>query len=718
MGDLDTREWLLTNGLGSFASGTVSDVRTRTYHGWLFAATCPPSGRTLLMSHLEASLELSDKVVALGTNFWASGQIEPQGYKLLRSFEINPAPTWIWGTQDWQLSRKVFMPYGLQGNLIHFGEDYKDVEAFGDSILSTYQTPYRNRVLIQYRYQGDNTAVLRLRLLVGDRDFHHQQKGSSQLQFLQLTKKGQLCLQSKKAGNYGTPWHLRWSKGTYQSSGIWYWNYGLLEETRRGLCDKEDLYSPGYLSVVLESGDTVTIEAQLGFCDESSVALDCESFNREILAEEKRLVKIFGWEQKESGGSGGSTGSGGSNLNFSSSTPSLSSPSSPSLPSKDVIRQKLLRASDKFIVYRASIEGPTVIAGYHWFNDWGRDTLIALPGLTIVPQRFEIAKGLLRTFGHYCHQGLIPNAFPDAGGEPFYNSIDATLWWIETLGIYLEATQDWEFLAEQYPVVRKIYKAFVGGTNYKINVDSTDGLLSWDAPGVALTWMDAVVEGVPVTPRRGKPVEINALWYSALCWASRWAEILSEQHFDEEGMRLANQARRYTQQAQQVKQSLQKFWNPKACYLYDTIEPDDRRNSQIRPNAVLALSLSHCGFSGQQGSQILELASKSLLTPYGLRSLEPSDPEYIGKYQGDSATRDSAYHQGTVWSWLIGPFIRAWQRFHKDEAPPFNCEPLVQHFLSDTCFESISEIFDGDEPHHPKGAVAQAWSIAEVIRHY
>ncbi len=700
MGDLDSREWLLTNGLGSFASGTVSDVRTRTYHGWLFAATTPPSGRTLLMSHLEASLELPSGVMPLGTNFWASGQIEPRiGYKLLHSFDINPVPEWIWGEKNWQLSRKIVMPYGLKTNR------QKEYVAAADSILSTNQTPYSHRVLIQYRYQGSDTAVLRLRLLIGDRDFHHQQKENSQLEFSQQLQKGQLCLQSKNAGKLGTPWHLRWSKGTYQNEGIWYWNYALPEETRRGLGDREDLYSPGYLSVALESGDTVTIEAQLGFCDELSIPLNCETFNREVLAEENRLSEIFGWEDD----SEQFITPNSSLLTYSSSTP---------LPPKDVIWQKLLRASDQFIVHRASIDGPTVIAGYHWFNDWGRDTLIALPGLTIVPQRFEIAKGLLRTFGHFCRQGLIPNAFPDAGGEPFYNSIDATLWWIETLGIYLEATQDWEFLLEQYPVVRNIYKALVGGTNYQISVDSTDGLLSWDAPGVALTWMDAVVEGVPVTPRRGKPVEINGLWYSALCWASRWAEILSEQHFGEEGMRLANQAGRYTQQAQQVKQSLQKFWNPKDCYLYDTIEPDDNRNSQIRPNAVLALSLSHCGFSAQQGYQVLERASKSLLTPYGLRSLEPSDPEYIGKYIGNSAARDSAYHQGTVWSWLIGPFIRAWQRFHKDEALPFDWEPLMQHFLSDACLGSISEIFDGDEPHHPKGAIAQAWSVAEVIRHY
>lgn len=702
MGDLDIREWLLTNGLGSFASGTVSDIRTRSYHGWLFAATNPPSGRTLLMSHLEASLELADGVIALGTNFWASGQIQPQGYKLLRSFEINPVPQWIWGEQDWQLSREIFMPYGLGAK----------VEA--DFLKVPDQTPFSHRVLIKYCYQGKDAAVLKLRLLIGDRDFHHQQKYSSQLEFWELVKKEQLCLQANNAGELGTPWHLRWSKGSYESSGMWYWNYGLSEETRRGLADKEDLYSPGYLSVVLEPGDTMTVEAKLGVGDDTNIALDCETFNREVLAEEKRLSQIFAWGEKKD--------SGASNIKFSSSPPISLSPhlpiSSSPLPEKSVIWQKLLKASDQFIVYRASIAGPTTIAGYHWFNDWGRDTLIALPGLTIVTGRFEIAKGLLRTFGHYCRQGLIPNAFPDIGGEPFYNSIDATLWWIETLGIYLEATQDWEFLAEQYPIVRDIYKAFIRSTIYDIHVDSTDNLLSWDAPGVALTWMDAVVEGVPVTPRRGKPVEINALWYSALCWASRWAEILSEQANDREGVILAKQAQRYTQQAQQVKKSLQKFWNPKAGYLYDTIEPDDRRNSQIRPNAVIALSLSHCGFSAQKGYQVLERAAKTLLTPYGLRSLEPNDPEYTGKYIGDSVSRDRAYHQGTVWSWLIGPFIRAWQRFHKNEALPFDWEPLMRHFLSDACIGSISEIFDGDQPHAPKGAVAQAWSVAEVIRHY
>ena len=718
MKNLDPREWLLTNGLGSFASGTVSDVRTRTYHGWLFAADCPPSGRKLLLSHLEASLELPERVVALGTNFWSSGEVEPAGYQLLRSFDINPVPSWIWGEDKWQLSRELIMPHGLSENL---------------TLLT--DSPFCHRVLIHYRYSGEDIGILRLRLLIGDRDFHHQQRAEKELYFSQLLEPRQVCLQAINSGRFGTPWHLRWTQGDYQPEGFWYWNYLLSEETQRGLGDREDLYSPGYLSIPLVPGDTVTLEARVGFPNELETELTRDTFAEAVEIERIRLSQIFRWgkgagergagergagEQGagEQGAGSGGQGSRGDKEdkedNFS------SSPSPPLLPSPSPLSpicEELQRASDQFIVYRASINGPTVIAGYHWFNDWGRDTLIALPGLALVPKRFDLAKGLLQTFGRYCNYGLIPNAFPDLDGEPFYNSIDAALWWIETLGLYLEATKDWEFLAEQYPVVWQIYKAFMGGTRYNIQVDSTDGLVGWDARGVALTWMDAVIDGQPVTPRRGKAVEINALWYSALCWASRWAEILSEQESPVEGMRLAKQARRYTQQAEQVKASLQKFWNPQLGYLYDTIEPDDRRNSQVRPNAVIALSLRHCGFPEHQGMQILDLATSCLLTPYGLRSLAPSDPEYIGIYIGNNEQRDRAYHQGTVWSWLIGPFIRAWGRFYEIDELPFDWQPLLDHFQSDACIGSISEIFDGDKPHSPRGAIAQAWSVAELMRH-
>ncbi|MBE9034943.1 amylo-alpha-1,6-glucosidase [aff. Roholtiella sp. LEGE 12411] len=704
MADLDTREWLLTNGLGSFASGTVSDVRTRTYHGWLFAATNPPSGRTLLISHLEASLEVLGEVVALGTNFWGNRQIEPTGCELLRCFDINPVPKWIWGKDNWQLSRQLVMPHGLVRTM-----GWEKSFPIPNAQCPIPHTPaqFCHRILIQYRYEGVDAAILRLRLLIADRDFHHQQTANPELQFSQRLGQQQVCLQAINSGHFGTTWHLRWTQGNYQPDAVWYWNYGLPEETQRGLSDREDLYSPGYLSVTLQPGDTVTLEARVGFPDQFPDILTPQAFAAAVEAEQERLSQIFGWREggkQEEWEKGGKAEEEKERFKIASPLP------------HSLIWQQLLKAGDQFIVYRASIAGPTIIAGYHWFNDWGRDTLIALPGLALVPQRFDLAKGLLRTFGHYCRHGLIPNAFPDADGEPFYNSIDAALWWIETLGLYLEATQDWQFLAEQFPIAQQIHKAFIGGTRYNIQSDATDGLIGWDARSVALTWMDVVIGAEPVTPRRGKPVEINALWYSALCWLSQWAERLSQLHFGEP-VRLAKQAQRYAQQAEQVKVSLQKFWNPQLSYLYDTIEPDDRRNFQIRPNAVLALSLHHCGFSPHQGCQILDLATTSLLTPYGLRSLDPGDPEYIGKYTGGAHDRDRAYHQGTVWSWLIGPYIRAWQRFYPNQPLPFDWQPLLNHFLSSACLGSISEIFDGDLPHTPRGAIAQAWSVAEVIRH-
>ncbi|AFZ03516.1 amylo-alpha-1,6-glucosidase [Calothrix sp. PCC 6303] len=663
MTDLDTKEWLLTNGLGSFASGTVSDIRTRSYHGWLFAAMNPPSGRHLLLSHLEASLELSQKVIPLGSNFWGTGEINPQGYRLLNSFGVDPVPKWSWGENNWQVTRELIMPH---------------CQVSGKEFTSS--------LLVKYTYEGVETAILKLRLLIADRDFHHQQLQTSELQFSQLIGEKQVCLQRKNSGECGIPWHLRWTQGDYEANGVWYWNYALPEETARGLKDREDLYSPGYLTIHLQPGDQVTLEAKEGFPEPQQLTLTEDSFAEAIVAEQKRLTQVFLKGKK---------------------TVSFSDP-----------HTLLLHASDQFIAYRASISGPTVIAGYHWFNDWGRDTLIALPGLTLTPGRYDLAKGLLKTFGHYCRYGLIPNAFPDEDNEPIYNSIDAALWWIETLGLYLEATRDWDFLAEQYPVVLQIYKAFVGGTRYNIQVDSTDGLVSWDNCGVALTWMDAVVNGKPVTPRRGKPIEINALWYSALCWASRWAEILSERADVSEQGKLTKQANRYSQHAEHVKVSLQKFWNSQLGYFYDTIEPDDRRNSQIRPNAVIALSLAHCGFTQLQGQQILEVARSHLLTPYGLRSLSPSDPEYQGRYIGNGETRDRAYHQGTVWCWLIGAFVRSWQRFYPDQPLPFDWQPLISHMSENACVGSISEIFDGDKPHFPRGAIAQAWSVAEVLRHF
>ena len=676
MNNLDTREWLLTNGLGSFASGTVCDARSRTYHGWLMAALDPPGRRTLLLSHLDASLEVAGKLWALSTNFWSGGKVEPLGYQLLQSFDMEPVPRWIWAEKHWQLTRQLVMPYGLVG---------QEVTAERES--STAKPQLYNRILIHYRYEGSQVATLRLRPIIGDRDFHHQQSASEEIQFSQLVGATQIQLQAIRSGQAGMPWLLRWSAGHYQPEGVWYWNYFYPEEHRRGLGDKEDLYSPGYLTLTLHPGEALTLEARVGWSQEGLPELNSQSFEQAVLSEQERQNQLYALVPMTVKNE------------------------------QEIIWRQLLRAGDQFIAYRASISGPTVIAGYPWFNDWGRDTLIAIPGLALTTGRFALAKGLLKTFGAYCRDGLIPNTFPDAGAEPIYNSIDASLWWIETLGLYLERTQDWDFLIQQYPVVRKIYKAFTAGTLYNIRVDAYDGLLTWDAPNVAITWMDVVIDRQPVTPRRGKPVEINALWYSALCWLHQWTEKMVIGAIRDR-VRLLHHARHYAEQAQKVKVSLQKFWNSDRNYLYDTIEPDDRRDGRIRPNAVLALSLYHCGFAKAQGRRVLRVACDRLLTPYGLRSLDPADPDYIGYYIGDQLHRDRAYHQGTVWSWLIGPFIRAWNRFYDTQPIPWDCQPLIEHVQQQACLDSISEIFDGNPPHSPQGAIAQAWSVAELIRHF
>lgn len=695
MQDLDTREWLLTNGLGSFACGTVCDAATRTYHGWLVAALEPPLRRTLLLSHIEATLEVAEQVFPLGANFWIDGTIAPRGDQLLRCFDTEPVPTWTWGLQNWELTRQLVMPHG-----------------FGNQENASPEPCHR--LLIKYRYVGRVPGKLRLRPLIAERDFHQQQFAEPDLHFSQLLGEGQVRLQAIRGEVPGTPWHLRWSAGDYEINGFWYFNYHYPEETKRGLCDREDLYSPGELTVSLKPGGYLILEARvewskpgqegrninlppttyhLPFPHSESAQKSKLKFDAVVSAERQRLTDLFGQLTASPTAERAEVAEG----------------------EREAIWQQLLRAGDQFIAYRASIDGPTVIAGYPWFNDWGRDTLIALPGLALATQRFGLAKGLLQTFGRYCQQGLIPNTFPDAGAEPFYNSIDAALWWVETLGLYLEATQDWDFLQEAYPVVRQIYQAYADGTRYNIRVDPEDGLLIWDADGVALTWMDAVIDGVPVTPRRGKPVEINALWYSALCWAAKWAEGLGKRSkqraYKKEKEIIARQSRL-------VKASLKKFWNAELGYFYDTISPDGRPDPRIRPNAVLALSLHHCGFLKKQGRQVLQVARARLLTPFGLRSLATDDPEYVGSYAGDRQHRDRTYHQGTVWSWLIGPFIRAWQRFYPSEPVGFDWQPLQDHFYRQGCVGSVSEIFDGDEPHLPQGAFAQAWSVAELIRHW
>ncbi|PSB34648.1 amylo-alpha-1,6-glucosidase [Stenomitos frigidus] len=674
MNELDTREWLLTNGLGSFASGTICDARTRTYHGWLIAALDPPRQRTLLFSHLEASLEVDGLIFAFGTNFWTADKVDPLGYRLLREFSVDPVPTWVWGvSEQWQLSRQIVMPHGLAPE--------------GRSTGANLSSQTAHRVLVQYRYTGTQLAVLRLRPIIGDRDFHHHQQEAPTLSFSQLVGPNQVFLQALQASKTGTPWGLSWSQGHYQPEETWYWNYYYPEEARRGLDYLEDLFSPGYLTVWLQPGETVTLEARVGLPASKTTELTPTTVDEAIQTEQRRRGREFLHLPQAANG-------------------------------KLVMWERLLRASDQFIAYQSAQKIPAIVAGYHWFDDRSRDTLLCIPGFTLTTKRFLLARKMLDRLGRSSCQGLIPNILPDSSGDAVYRNIDCALWWIETMGLYLEATQDWEFLAEQYDVVKQIYKAFTAGTLHNIRIDASDGLITWDDASTPLTWMDTLVAGEAVTPRHGKPIEINALWYSALCWSSQWATLLANRPGTDKADRLLNQARRYAEQAERVKASLQKFWHGQQGYLYDRIEPDDRRDATIRPNAVLALSLHHCAFTAEQAHQLLYTARDRLLTPYGLRSLDPSDPAYWGMCSGNPGQRDRAYHQGTVWSWLLGPFVRAWSRFCPGEPVPFDRQPLLTHFQQQGCLNAVAEIFDGDAPHTPRGAIAHATTIAELLRHW
>ncbi|GEM_PF-47591 len=770
---MDTREWLISNGTGSFASGTVADAHTRTYHGWLIASLQPPVQQTLLLSHIEASLYLAGNAVDLGSNFWTSGNIHPQGFELLQSFSPLPVPTWVWGEEDWQISRQIAMPFGLTSYLsiddfcekrwLQQAEQAQrssksDSESSSNAVAvqpfthasssKSSAATISNRVLVRYSYQGSQSAILTLRPLIGDRSFHQQQRSDSDLQFSQLVNTNSLSLQAIRQNWVGTPWTLTWTRGTYYPDGAWYWNFLYPEETRRGLGDTEDLFSPGYLVVALEPGASVTLEAQIVWPPPSTSSLNDTTFDRLLHIEHSRIQQLLqplhNFSPRESlmtasGELLTSPASTALTLDKDSiretrsdkesglepksdsgyeleSIPDLSNETRLN-PSIQQLKERLWQAGDRFIVYRHSVEGASILAGYPWFSDWSRDTLVALPGLTLTTGRFDVARDLLQTFAGYCHEGLMPNAFPNDNAHLYFNNLDVSLWWVETLGLYVEASQDWAFLMRHYPTVQRIYKKLTVGTLKNIHVDASDGLLTWNAPREALTWMDVVVDREAITPRSGKAIEINGLWYSMLCWAQYWAEWICE-NTDSCPTSLKSQGRRYGQQAAQVKESLRKFWNAQRGYFHDCIGSDDEPDPSIRPNALIALSLSHCGFAEGHARQALLMACDRLLTPYGLRSLDRAHPAYQGKYAGNLYHRDRAYHQGTVWSWLLGPFIRSWKRFLPEEPLPIDGNTLLEHFQNQACFDSISEIFDGDAPHDAEGAVAQAWSVAELIRHW
>ncbi|BDU50438.1 amylo-alpha-1,6-glucosidase [Haliovirga abyssi] len=372
------------------------------------------------------------------------------------------------------------------------------------------------------------------------------------------------------------------------------------------------------------------------------------------------------------------------------------------------ILQDLSVAADSFIVYRKGTNGKTILAGYPWFGDWGRDTMIALPGLTLSTNRFEDAKSILKTFAKYCDKGMLPNKFPDWEGEElYYNTIDASLWIFYAVYKFLEYTKEYDFIKNEiYPALKNIIQFHIDGTRYNIKADEKDGLISGGDENTQLTWMDVAYKGWAVTPRYGKAVEINALWYNAL----KIMEDLSDKFNKNNDV--------YKLYSKKVEENYEKvFWNEKSNCLYDYIDNNNIKNEDIRPNQIFAVSLPYTVLSKEKEKQIVDLVLNKLYTPHGLKSLSSNNEKYIGIYKGSLFERDSSYHQGTVWSWPLGHFITAYNKVYNDkEKIKLLLDGIIEHFYQEGCVNNISEIFDGDSPNLARGCFAQAWSVAEIIR--
>lgn len=450
-----------------------------------------------------------------------------------------------------------------------------------------------------------------------------------------------------------------------EGNGSWYRNFEYELEKERGFDHREDLYQPFSLTFGLGAIPAVVIVStrQINFADASE-------FEKAEIARREGLCEIARAE--------------------------------------DATTRTLVRAADQFIVSRG--EGHTVIAGYPWFSDWGRDTMIALPGLTLATNREGIAQGILKEFAGHISQGMIPNRFPDEGETPDYNTVDATLWFFESARAYAEKTGDLEFIRKElYRQFRSIISEHVDGTRYGIKVDE-DGLLTAGEEGVQLTWMDAKYGDEVFTPRTGKAVEIQALWYNALKTMEDFAAAFGDR----------KKAKRFGKMAKKARNSFnKKFWNSDEECLFDVVGPDFE-DASVRPNQIFAVSLKHSMLSLFRAKKVVQKVERELFTPYGLRSLAPSDPGYRPIYAGSPYERDSAYHQGTVWAWLMGPFIDALRRTYPKGRKLNKHLDLIFESCSEHLEEAgvgqISEIFDGNEPHRPRGCFAQAWSVAEMLR--
>ena len=653
-------EWLVTNGIGGYASSTVSGVNTRRYHGLLIAALRPPVERTVLMAKLDATVRYGEVAAALATNEYADSTIDLQGFRYLDSFRLEgQMPVWTWVVGDALLEQRLWMAHG------------------------------QNTTYLEYRLVRASAPMeIELQPLCTHRDFHSLNRGR-RAATTRAVENGFEVLAFPGA----RPCRILLEAADYTLAPEWYWSFKYREESARGLDDIEDLFRPAIIKLRLLQGESCAI---IMSAEAQTPAASVES----LLHEKIRQQELLDLAAKH----------GCLATHASASATMLNSP--PWI-------EQLVLAADQFIVERRDAEGTrignSVIAGYPWFSDWGRDTMIALPGLTLATGRAPLAASILRTFARFLSDGLLPNRLADAGEAPEYNTVDATLWYFVAVDEYLRHTQDVTLRKDLYPILKSIIFWHVRGTKFGIHVDSTDGLLSAGEVGVQLTWMDAKVGDWVVTPRIGKCVEINALWFNALMIMRALA--VQERDADVE--------RELTALTERVSRSFnERFWYDAGGYLYDVIDGPEgeplgnaqRGDASLRPNQLLALSLRHPLLSRERARHIVDICGRELWTPVGLRSLASSDPRYVSHYQGGPRSRDGAYHQGTVWSWILGPFAIAHYRVYGNLSAARSYLAGMEAHLREAGFGQISEIFDGCHPFVARGCYAQAWGVAEILR--
>lgn len=652
-------EWLEADGLGGFAMGTAGGIRTRRYHGLLLTAADPPTGRMMLVNGFDAWIETPDGVFALTTQRYSPGALAPDMGCSLDSFTVDPWPTWVFRLRDGTLiQHEIFVRHGaplaaVAWRLLAEGSRPTDRSGRGPTAGRKKQNDPRNHAAIS----------LCVRPFLSGRDYHALHHENPTLNFEPQTSLGCLIWQTYA----GVPQIVSCSNAQYRHEPFWYRRFQYEQERARGLDDLEDLAAPGVLKFDLSEGEAAWI----------------------LAAGPQGLDAI---------------------PNPADARGSLATLRTAELARRAAFPSPLHRAADAYLVRRG--QGKSVIAGYPWFTDWGRDTFIALRGLALATGRFDDARAILLEWSGAVSEGMLPNRFPDRGEAAEYNAVDASLWYIIAVHEFLSAADAGKAnvtRAERRRLegaVEAILSGYAAGTRYDIHCD-TDGLLAAGRPGVQLTWMDAKVGDRVITPRIGKPVEVQALWLNSL-WSAqrlshRWEELFVRG-------RDSFRAR---------------FWCDVRGCLYDVVDCDHRPNTvdlRFRPNQILAVGgLPIALIENGPARKIVDAVEQRLWTPLGLRSLSPEDPEYAPHYHGGVCERDSAYHQGTVWPWLIGPFVDAWVRVRgstpeaRQEARRRFLAPLEEHCMLEG-LGHVSEVADGAAPHRPGGCPFQAWSVGELLR--